>query len=155
GAFLSLACSRGEPSKPAHDTTPAQAAAGNAAGADALMLRGPRRGGGARVVAYPAVGSTVGASSDSLAPLDRVLAFDEDAGLIAGATARSQPLWLDLRMGTVVLPTRTPVRDLVSQNGSSIFGLGDDGFVVVRFMPSGTWSVRTREPARAVFPQPN
>src|SRR5262245_14745010 len=63
---------------------------------DALMLRVPRRGGPARVVAYPLVDSTIWTSSEPAPALDRVLAFDDDAGTIAYVDQKGLPGRIDL-----------------------------------------------------------
>ena len=118
------------------------------------MLRVPRGGGEARVVAFPALDSVVAISRDALPALDRVLGFDADAGLIAAASVRSVPLWIDLRIGRVITPSKSPLSGLVTADGSTIFGVGADG-AVARLTPSGNWIFKPKRPARAVFPQPN
>jgi hypothetical protein len=125
-----------------------------ARGPDALMLRAPRAGGVARVTAYPNIDSTVWTASDATPELERVLAFDADAGLIAAVDARGLPLWLDLRVGTVAIPSRGKVHGLASVDGTTIYGVGGDG-AVARFTPSGNTVFKSRLPARAVFPQLN
>ncbi|HET9728516.1 MAG TPA: SPOR domain-containing protein [Acidimicrobiia bacterium] len=122
-------------------------------GPDALLLRVPRAGGVGRVTAYPNIDSTVWNATDAAPPLDRVLAFDPDAGLIAALDFRGLPVWIDLRVGTVTLPhLRGGLHGITSVDGSSIFAVGDDG-AVVRFTPTGTWLFKPPAPARAVFPQ--
>jgi hypothetical protein len=112
----------------------------------------PRTGGVGRVTTYPNIDSTVWTATDAAPALGRVLAFDPDAGLIAAVDARGLPAWIDLRVGSVSLPhQRGGLRDLTSVDGSSIFGIGDDG-AVVRFTPTGTWLFKPPAPARAVFP---
>jgi YVTN family beta-propeller protein len=123
-------------------------------GPDALVLRSPRNGGVARVTAYPNVDSTVWTATDAAPPLDHVLAFDADAGLIAAVDTRGFPLWLDLRVGSVTIPNRGKLRGLVSVDGTTIYGVGADG-AVVRFTPSGNGVFKTPLPAIAVFPQLN
>ncbi|MEO7086437.1 MAG: SPOR domain-containing protein [Gemmatimonadaceae bacterium] len=150
------ACSRGDRSNsPATGTTSSTSATASANnGPDALMLRVPRGGGEARIVAFPAVDSVVSISRDALPALDRVLGFDADAGLIAATSTKSVPLWIDLRIGRVITPSKTPLAGLVTADGSTIFGVGADG-AVVRLTPSGNWVYKPNRPARAVFPQPN
>ena len=115
------------------------------------MLRVPRGGGVARVTAYPAIDSTVWTATDAAPPLERVLAFDADAGLIAAVDARGLPLWLDLRVGTVTLPHKGKLRGLVSVDASTIYGVGPDG-VIARLTPPGTSTLTPPRPALAVFP---
>src|SRR5262249_14628525 len=108
----------------------------------------------ARVVSYPAIDSTVWTGAEAVPALDRALGFDEDAGLIAAVNTRGQPLWIDLHLGTAIVPTKNAVNGLVSLDGSTIFGLGSDG-AIARFRPSANWLHKPPEPARAVFPQPS
>jgi DNA-binding beta-propeller fold protein YncE len=115
------------------------------------MLRVPRRGGVARVVAYPAIDSTVWTATDAAPPLDHILAFDADAGLIAAVDTRDLPLWLDLRIGTVTVPHKGKLRGITSVDASTIYGVGPDG-VVARFTPSGTSVFKPPRPAQGVFP---
>jgi hypothetical protein len=125
-----------------------------ARGPDALLLRVPRNGGVARVTAYPQLDSTVWTSSDAAPALDRVLAFDADAGLIAAANTKGAPVWIDLRLGGVTTAGKGNVRGLTSVDGSTIYGAGTDG-AVARFTPTGNWVFKTPQAARAVFPQAN
>lgn len=115
------------------------------------MLRVPRSGGVARVVAYPAIDSTVWTASDAAPALARVLAFDADAGLIAAVDTRDLPLWLDLRVGTVTLPHKGKLRGIISVDASTIYGVGPDG-AIARFTPSGNSVFTPPRPAQAVFP---
>lgn len=116
------------------------------------MLRVPRTGGVGRVTAYPNTDSTVWTATDAAPPLDRVLAFDADAGLIATVDSRGLPAWIDLRVGTVTLPhLRGGLHGITSIDGSTIFAVGDDG-AVLRFTTAGAWLFKPPIPARAVFP---
>ena len=125
-----------------------------ARGPDALLLRVPRNGGVARVTAYPQLDSTVWSSSDAAPALERVLAFDPDAGLIAAVNSKGAPVWIDLRLGAVTIPGKGNLRSLVSVDGSNIYGVGADG-AVARFTPAGNWLLKPAQAARAVFPQSN
>lgn len=125
-----------------------------ARGPDALILRVPRTGGTARVSAYNDLDSAIWSSTDNVPAIDRVLAFDPDAGLIAAVDSRGLPLWVDLRVGTATVPGRGKLRELASVDGSNIFGVGIDG-AVARFNPSGNWLLKTPQPARFAFPQSN
>lgn len=120
-------------------------------GPDALLLRVPTTGGAARVTAYPSIDSTVWTGTGQAPELDRVLAFDQDAGTIAAADKRGRPLWIDLNTGTITQPSRSALRDLSSADGSTIYGIGADG-AVARFTPSGNWVFKPAEAARNVFP---
>jgi hypothetical protein len=149
---LALAACRGSDRS---DVPASQTVATNPArGPDALLLRVPRNGGVARVTAYPQLDSTVWTSSDAAPSLDRVLAFDADAGLIAAANTKNAPVWIDLRIGAVTVPGKGNLRSLASADGSTIYGVGADG-VVARFTTVGNWLFKPPQPARAVFPQNN
>jgi hypothetical protein len=148
-ALMAAACGRGDES--AVPATRTASSTTSQRGSDALLLRVPRTGGIGRVTAYPNIDSTIWTATDAAPALDRVLAFDPDAGLIAAVDARGLPAWIDLRVGSVTLPHRGRLHDLISVDGSSIFAVGDDG-AVVRFTPSGTWLFKPPAPARAVFP---
>ena len=150
-ALALVACSRSERSEPPAVRTasvPAQR------GPDALLLRVPRSGGIARVTRYPDIDSTIWTATESGPGLERVLAFDPDAGLIAASDSRGRPLWIDLREGGVTLPIKGSLSDMASIDGSTIYGVGSDG-AVVRCTPSGNWTFKPPQPARAVFPQSN
>lgn len=150
-ALALVACSRSERSEsPAMRTVSAPAQRGP----DALLLRVPRSGGVARVTRYPDIDSTIWTATESAPGIERVLAFDPDAGLIAASDARGRPLWIDLREGGITLPIKGTLADAVSIDGSTIYGVGSDG-VVVRCTPSGNWTYKPPQPARAVFPQSN
>jgi DNA-binding beta-propeller fold protein YncE len=121
-------------------------------GSDALLLRVPRKGGVARVASYPNIDSTVWSAADAAPVLERILAFDPDAGLIAAADARGYPIWLDLRVGSVSIPGKGKLHDIESVDGSTIYGVGADG-AVARFTPAGNWLYKPPAPAAAAFPQ--
>jgi hypothetical protein len=157
-AFASVflaACRGGDRSDlPATRTASASSATGVGRGPDALALRVPRAGGTPTVVEYPQIDSTLWTGSDNAPALERVLAFDQDAGLIAAVDTRQLPLWIDLRVGSVTFGSRKPVKGLISVDGSTIYGVGADG-AVARFTPSGNWVFKPPETAREVFPQSN
>ena len=129
-----VACSGGESSK--NPATRTASSTSPSRGPDALMLRVPRDGGIPHVVPFPYIDSTAWTGSDALPAIDRVLAFDAEGGLIAAVDARGLPLWLDLRVGTVTKTGKEAPHELVSVDGSAIYGVGSDG-VVARFTPTG------------------
>src|SRR5690242_2681458 len=136
-ALILAACGGGDES--AVPATRTASSTSSQRGPDALLLRVPRDGGIGRVVGYPNTDSTVWTATDAAPPLDRVLAFDPDAGLIAAVDSRGLPAWLDLRVGSVTLPhLRGGLHGITSIDGSTIFAVGDDG-AVLRFTPAGTW----------------
>jgi len=72
--------------------------------------------------------------------------------MIAAVDQRGLPLWLDLRVGTVTKTGKEKPRDLVSADGSTIYGVGNDG-VVARFTPTGNWTFKPSQPGVAAYPQ--
>ena len=106
------------------------------------------------MVAYPNVDSVLWTANVDVPQLDRVLAFDADAGLIAAVDTRNLPVWLDLRTGAVTTSGRGKLHDVVSVDGSTIYGVGSDG-AVARFTPAGNWLFKPPAAARSVFPQSN
>jgi hypothetical protein len=101
---------------------------------------------------YPDIDSTAWTGIDAAPELERVLAFDADAGVIAAVDAGGRPVWIDLRVGTVWQPASAHVREVASIDGANIYGVGADG-AVVRFTPTGSWLFKPPQPARVVFPQ--
>lgn len=145
-----VACSGGESSK--NPATRTASSTSPSRGPDALMLRVPRDGGIPHVAPFPYIDSTAWTGSDALPAIDRVLAFDAEGGLIAAVDAKGLPLWLDLRIGTVTKTGKVPARELVSVDGSAIYGVGNDG-VVARFTPTGNWTFKPSQPANVAYPQ--
>jgi hypothetical protein len=149
-ALAVAACKGGDRSDlPANQNATATA---TVRGPDALLLRVPRNGGIPRVTVYSNPDSVVWTATDAAPAIDRVLAFDPDAGLIAAADSRGAPLWIDLHTGAVTRPGKGPLRNLTSVDGSTIYGVGADG-AVARVTPAGSWVFKPPLAARAVFPQ--
>lgn len=119
---------------------------------DALVLRVPRAGGVARVVAYPTLDSVVWSSGEAVPALDRVLAFDEDAGVVAAVDTRGRPVRVDFRGGVSRLAS-TALAFPASANADAVFGVDGKG-QVVRHTPAGSWTFSARR-ARRTFPQPD
>lgn len=106
----------------------------------------------ARVSAYPNIDSTIWTATDAAPALERVLAFDPDAGLIAAVDNKTLPLWIDLHLGTVTAIARGKLRDVASVDGSTVYGVGTDG-ALARYTPTGNWLFKPPTAARLVFPQ--
>jgi len=122
-------------------------------GPDNLVLRIPRTGGAARVFAYPRLDTVVWNGDDAPAPA-RVLAFDEEEGVISLVDARGQPARIDFRQGAAGTVTKSKLTGLASNDGSTVYGISADG-TVERYATSGTWKWKPPVAARAVFPQPD
>jgi cell division septation protein DedD len=121
-------------------------------GPDQLALRFPRAGGVVRAFAYPTLDSVVWKSSAKAPPLDRILAFDEEAGSVAAVDAKGAPVRIDLRLGGVSRETRPKLAHLTSSDGSAVYGIGSDGSVT-RLTPSGSWTFKPPAPAHDIIPE--
>jgi len=124
-----------------------------ARGPDNLVLRIPRTGGEVRVFAYPRLDTIVWNGAEAPAPA-RVLAFDEEEGVISIVDARGQAARIDFRQGAGSTVTKSKLTGLTSNDGSTIYGITADG-VVERYARSGGWKWKPPVAARAVFPQPD
>ena len=122
-------------------------------GPDNLVLRIPRAGGAVRVFAYPRLDTVVWSGEKATAPA-RVLAFDEEAGLVSIVDGRGLPTRVDFRQGSTGTFTKSKLTGLASNDGSTVYGLAADGSVE-RYASSGTWKWKPPVAARAVFPQPD
>ena len=92
---------------------------------------------------------------DEAPAIDRVLAFDPDAGSIAVVDSKGFAARLDLRETDVLKAARTKLTSLSSANGSDIYGVNAKG-EIVRLNPNGgDWKFKPPVPARTVFAQPN
>ena len=150
--LLALLCAACSNDRAAPDSATPQLA--EVRGSDALLLRIPRRGGSARVYVYPKLDSAVW--TDSAAPaLERVLAFDPDAGTIAFVDSKGLPGRIDLRMTEIRNASHTKLSSLSSANGTDIYGVNARG-EILRLNPNGgDWKFKPPVPARTVFAQPN
>lgn len=119
---------------------------------DALVLRVPRAGGVARVVAYPKLDSVVWSSGEAAPALARVLAYDEDAGVVAAVDTRGRPVRIDFRSGVTRLASAA-LESPASANADAVFGIDAKG-QVVRHTPAGAWTFSARK-AKQAFPQPD
>ena len=121
-------------------------------GPDPIVLRIPRAGGAARGYVYPALDSVVW-RGPSVSAIDRALAFDPEAGLLAFVTAGGNPARLDLRVGRVAIASRARLSSIASADGNAIYAV--DGERVRRFTPAGDWDFTPPAAPRSVIPQPN
>jgi len=154
GALLALAlgaCGRSD--RTVGSSTQSGSALGYA-GPQALVLRVPRTGGPPRVHAYPRVDSVVWTSTDPAPTPLHVLAFHDESGSVAYEDLRGRPVLLELRLGTITVPSNKKLTGLASANGSAVFGIASNG-EVERMTATGDWSVKPPLPARTVFPQPD
>jgi cell division septation protein DedD len=124
-------------------------------GPDPVLVRIPRSGGTARAYIYPRLDSVVWRSSQRAPALGRVLAFDQEGGLIAYVDGNGMPGRLDLRLGRVQGATKLKLASLSSADGYGIYGVADGK--VTRLTPTDNrpWSYQPATDAREVFPQPD
>src|SRR5262249_14360554 len=94
---------------------------------DLLVMRLPRAGGQLRVFTYPRLDSVVWTATDPAPPIARVLAFDEEAGLLSFVDAKGIPARVDFRLDNVSIATRTRLTDVSSVGGATIYGLKKGG----------------------------
>ena len=124
---------------------------------DQLLLRVPRRGGSARVYAYPKLDSIVWTSPAATPAVTQALAFDQEGGVFAYVDARNVPRFLDLRSGSTPAGVGA-LKGITSRDALNVFGIGTDGSVV-RATPgaqaSTAWKYKPPARASAVFPQPD
>ncbi len=150
--LLALLCAACNSDRAAPDRTTTSVVESH--GPEPLLLRVPRGGGTGRVYRYPNLDSTVW-TVDEVPAIDRVLAFDPDAGSIAVVDSKGLVGRLDLRETDVLKAARTKLTSLSSANGSDIYGINAKG-EIIRLNPSGSdWKFKPAVPARAVFAQPN
>jgi hypothetical protein len=152
-AFVLAACGPADRGNTPAARESASAASPVVRGPDRLVLRVPRAGGEGRVYAYPRL-DTVLWTGDAIPALAKVLAFDEEAGMLAAVDTKGAPVRIDFRQGAAASVTKTKLTGLASNDGAIIYGIAPDGSVE-RNALSGTWKWKPPVPARAVFPQPD
>lgn len=114
-------------------------------------MRLPRTGGQLRVYAYPKLDSVVWTATDPAPAIARVLAFDEESGLLSFVDTKGVPGWVDFRLDNISSATKTRLTDVASVDGATIYGLTKDGSLL-RTTPSGDWTFKPPRPARAEIP---
>lgn len=114
-------------------------------------MRLPRAGGQLRIFAYPKLDSVVWTATDPAPPIARVLAFDEESGLLSFVDAKGAPGRVDFRLDNISIATKTRLSDVASVDGATIYGLTKDGSLL-RTTPSGDWTFKPPRPARAEIP---
>ena len=114
-------------------------------------MRLPRTGGSLRIFAYPRLDSVVWTATDPAPAIGRVLAFDDEAGMLSFVDAKGVPRRVDFRLDNISIATRSRLTDVSSVDGSTIYGLTKDG-ALLRTTPSGDWTYKPPRPARAAIP---
>lgn len=148
---LVLAAACGPADRPQQSAAHDAPSASQFRGPDALVLRVPRAGGRARVVAYPAMDSVVW-SAPGAPRIGQVLGFNPDEGVITFVDQAGVPGRIDLRLGEVSRAgSRYRLTGARSEDGSAVFGIA--GGRMVRFTATGRWELDEPEPVTAVYPQ--
>ncbi|MBK8248836.1 MAG: SPOR domain-containing protein [Gemmatimonadetes bacterium] len=124
------------------------------AGPDPVVVRIPRGGGLVRAYRFATLDSAIWRSSHNAPPTERVLAFDQENGLLAFSDTAGYPGWIDLRLGAVRRPTRASFASVVSADGWSLYGTTTSGSLV-RMTPSGDWQSPQSDPIRRAIPAPD
>lgn len=124
---------------------------------DQLLLRIARRGGPARVYAWPGLDSVIWQASVTTPAPTQALGFDKEAGTFAFLDARNAPRFLDLRNGTTPAGIQA-LKGVASRDAATVYGIASDGSVI-RATPgmvgSNAWKYKPPARASAVFPQPD
>ncbi|MGH7720969.1 MAG: SPOR domain-containing protein [Gemmatimonadaceae bacterium] len=123
-----------------------------ASGPDQLALLLPRAGGPVRAMAYPGLDSAVWTSRARVPALDRIIAFDADAGAIVAQDAKGAPIRVDLRLGGVSRQPEPRLTHLASHDGWAVYGVAPNGRVV-RLTPAGDWTFKAPSAAFDAVPQ--
>ncbi len=117
------------------------------------MLRVPRTGGVARVLAWPAGDTALWVSPGPVPALRSVLAFDDEDGALAAVDTGGHPVRIELRAGRVVAE-KARLTQARSADGWATFGISERQ--VRRFTPTGEgWSAAFDVAPSAVVPTPD
>ncbi len=140
------ACGRGD-----RGNAPGASGVLPSSGPDPIVVRIPLEGGVAHAYRYPAIDSVIWKSVDRTPPVDRVLGFDAENGVLAYMGREGAPGWLDLRLGTARRASSERLTTVASADGWSIFGVSASN-AVVRLTPSGDWTLPSTRKIRRLFP---
>lgn len=123
-------------------------------GPDPVVVRIPRAGGVARAYLFSALDASIWKSSQPAPALERVLAFDQENGLLAFVDTLGIPGWIDLRLGVVRRSAKNALVSVASSDGWAVFGVSGKNDLV-RLTPSGDWQISSSRPIRRVIPTPD
>ncbi len=87
-------------------------------------------------------------------PIDHILGFDTDGGVVAFVDDNGMARRLDFRASEARFASREKLTALTSANGADVYGVTAKG-EMLRLTPSGDWTFRPPSPARWIAPQPN
>lgn len=98
--------------------------------------------------------SLIWTSTQPVPALDRLVAFDDEAGALDFVDTRGVPGRLELRLGFATPASPTPVAGLASADGWALYGISTK-HEVVRLTPSGNWTYGSALTPRLLLPQPD
>jgi cell division septation protein DedD len=125
-------------------------------GTDAIVLRVSRTGGIVRAYSYTILDSTLWVSPDRAPRIARVLAFDEDGGVLSVIDAAGALRQLDLRAGHVSGPRGGKLADLTSTDGVAVYGILPSGAVTrITRTDAVPWTRLFPHSVRNIAPQPD
>ncbi len=119
------------------------AAAPAALGPDAIVLRVPAAGGVARAYRYPSLDSLIWSTKAALPAQVRPLAFSIDAGTLALSDGTGLPWRLTRGSGALERALATPLGEMVSLDGSGIYGTSAGTVVHLTTSDAKPWQVRS------------
>jgi SPOR domain len=121
----------------------ATAASAASLGPDAIVLRVPASGGAARAYRYPALDSVIWTTRAAMPAQIRPLAFSIDAGTLTLADGAGLPWRLTLGSGVLERALATPLGEMVSLDGSGIFGTRAGMVLRLTTSDATPWQVRS------------
>ena len=121
----------------------ARAAASASLGPDAIVLRVPAAGGVARAYRYPTLDTLIWSTKAALPAQVRPLAFSIDAGTLALSDGAGLPWRLTLGSGAVERARATPLGEMVSLDGSGIYGTSAGAVLRLTTGDATPWQVRS------------
>ncbi len=107
------------------------------------MLRVPAAGGAARAYRYPSLDSLIWSTKATLPAQVRPLAFSIDAGTLAMSDGAGLPWRLTLGSGALERALATPLGEMVSLDGSGIYGTSAGTVVHLTTSDAKPWQVRS------------
>lgn len=121
------------------------------AGPDPVAIRVPRQGGLIEAFPFARLDSAIWKAGNRTPPVDRILAFDSENGVLAFVDGTGMPGWIDLRLGTVRRTPKTEYTTVASADGWSIFAATPKN-AIVRLTPTGDWRLTLVRPIKRLLP---
>ncbi len=120
-------------------------------GPDPIVIRIPRDGGVVHAFRYPNLDSLIWRSQESTPPIDRLLSFDAENGVLSYVSGEKGSGWIDLRLGSIRTGGNSRLVSITSADDWSIYGV-DSSSSIVRLTPTGDWKFKTSGKVRRLFP---